>query len=252
MHLAGGFLFKLLFIMNNITLGIPTNTRLREDVQPILEEAIGLREGKMGRLTSDLKDCDIVSLKISDMIRLLLEDVIQLALISDDKGIESVAACEEGNPQIYPQFSIAVSDPPQMKMLARKEEAEEIERLMFAGGAGIDRAFTSYPETLRRVMAEPLFEIRALDGQVESFLRNELFEGPAIAYDLVRSGGTADKYELVPICENLLGSDLKLPSVWSCKRGYGSGGQANYKALELEAKISLCAEIFTSYYGACR
>lgn len=231
-----------------MTIGIPSNERLRQDVQPALEASIGLRETRSGKLECDIQGCNVVSLKLSDMIRFLVRDKITLGLLSDDKANEWNGM--RGKQRLSAGFRMMIDQPPVFSVLAREEDEQLITDLLQAAPSSI-RAFTSYPSTVAAASVaetgwKPGFKITQLDGQVESFLRNGLYDEPAIAYDLVRSGRTAEKYDLSKLRPRIPGLPTgkpQLPGFWSRKIGTDSGVNVPSVLDEIKERLAGSIEI---------
>jgi len=73
-------------------MGIPTNTRLRKDIDPILNDGLQMESATPGMFKSPfLEGVDIVEAKTTDLVRLLRERLIDMAFIADDIGFEETA-----------------------------------------------------------------------------------------------------------------------------------------------------------------
>lgn len=202
--------------MNTIerTIGIPRNTRLKEDVQPILTTSLKLKRCQNGILRSPfIDDTKFVEMKIPDLIMALRKRFIDLALISDDKGLEEeLSTCQSQNEdgRIERCFGLRLENPPIMRALVREEEQDKMSERIFGPYykepvySG-EKAVTSYPELMRYYFNEKLGKllqrcnIWRVDGQVESFMKNGVLPNTVLAYDIVRSGDTARKFGLMPI-----------------------------------------------------
>ncbi|MFC1655389.1 hypothetical protein ACFL3C_00805 [Patescibacteria group bacterium] len=190
--------------------GIPKNTRLKEDVQPILNKALKLEDCNNGIWRSPfLDDTRFVEMKIADLIMALRRRFVDLALISDDKGLEEEAK-PKNEERMERCFGLRIEKPPVMRALVREEDKDKMTDRIFGAYykepvySG-EKAVTSYPELMRYYVRTKLGKllqscnIWKVDGQVESFMRNGVLPNTVLAYDIVRSGDTARKFGLVPV-----------------------------------------------------
>lgn len=187
--------------MNKLRVAVPSNSNIKKDVDPILQEALSMKETRYGELDSNLENGELIRMRLTDAIRLLKAGEVDVALLSDDKTAEEIAKRRKIGADLRREFAFSIPNPPKMSFLYRPED-EDLAREVYLGMENdLEFAFTSYPGLFRsRQMSlgadDPGDKVIKLDGQVESFLRNGMYEGPAVAYDLVRSGDTARKFGL--------------------------------------------------------
>jgi len=228
---------------NKCVIGIPKNTRLRTDVQPLLENALAIKQSQPGQWESPyLKNTGFVEMKIPDLVRCLRSRYLDLALISDDKGLEERAGIENiversansgsvrmnlRDRSIERCFGLGVENPAVLRTLVREENREtamqRLFRKTYSPVALYERGVTSYPELMsyyfRRKFGKDISgsDIWRVDGQVESFMRSGVVPNLNYAYDIVGSGETARKFGLVSVDEEAPAGDKSyraLPSFW--------------------------------------
>lgn len=206
-------------------IAIPKNTRLREEVEPILKQGLALTQSEPGILRSRYVDDTIfVEMKICDMVQCLRSRMISLALISDAKGLEERATLTNYTDRLLKPdeksrkmtdgkieriMGLRIENPAVLRALVREEDREKMsERLYRQPNMEIplyEKGVSTYPQLMeyyfRRRFGKNISQsdICLLNGQVESFMRNGVIPNVNLAYDIVGSGATARRFGLVPI-----------------------------------------------------
>ena len=230
-----------------ITMALPSNPRAKEDSFPILEQSLKLERSGPGKYRSPyLANTNIVEIKQKDIVRLMREKVIDIGVFGDDVGSENLSMFASDsrpcNSSPYEYFALRtcrmkIEKPAQLRYLAREEDALKFDEDFYFGNKkpyvnlpdeDLRSAVTSYPGNLRSSLGELgfapyggavrtkdynyAFNIKPVDGQVESYMRNGVYPNTIFAFDLVRSGKTAKNFGLVPVNKPVL---TVYPSIWS-------------------------------------
>lgn len=188
-----------------ITIAIPTNSRITEDISPF-REALRL-EGKQGVYrSSDFKNARFRDLRAQDIARLLALGLLNIGITGRDimleKLFEIVAPVRDS---IFEICEIRAGKPAKMSLLGRSEDSSYgILGDRFRPNGSL--IVTSYPELTKAAVLDGLekylsrrLTIQTADGKVEGLVRNQDF-GPTVGgVDLVRSGDSAREYGLLPI-----------------------------------------------------
>jgi ATP phosphoribosyltransferase len=201
--------------MNKLRIAVPSNSNIKRDIDPILQEALSMKETRYCELNSNLENGELVRMRLTDAIRLLKAGEVDVALLSDDKTAEDIAKKRNAVSNLRRAFALDIPNPPEMSFLYRPEDEDLVREVYLGIENDLEFAFTSYPALFRNRQVslgadDPGDKVVKLDGQVESFLRNGMFDGPALAYDLVRSGDTAKKFGL----KFRTAGQVMLPGIW--------------------------------------
>lgn len=127
------FLFNLFIFMKPevLKIGLPTNSRLSEDLKPFTD-ALGL-EGKNGRMRAKgLEGAEFRLLRVQDIASFLRRGLLNIGLTGLDVMIEeSLPLRDSGDSsregEIQNIFSIKAGEPTRMTLLMRAEEKKEFD-----------------------------------------------------------------------------------------------------------------------------
>lgn len=231
----------------SIKIGIPSNTRIREQVYPVLDAALDLYQVDYCYRTDKVPEVKFVELRISDLIGLLRNDLLDVAIMGDDTGLEEVTGNRpDTDGRIKRIFGMQTPSPAKFNFLTRKENERDFCRELFEDyfPRGYFTSVTSYPNLLRERLkrletAKPKGRlnsvIKEVNGKVESYLRNGVYPDVQFAYDLVQTGQTAQKFNLSQIPDPL---NLEaLPSFW-CAEFANTGLAQNLRIEDSMQRIS--------------
>lgn len=236
---------------NEIIIGLPSNSRMRKDLEPY-EQALEIKRDGI-RFTSPLiRGASFRGNPVADIARCLIAGVYQLGILGDDTAIEN--NLEKVEDQLGLPVSLAkdlvirpadkVFDFPVgetcMTLLVKPEMLKGITELYELLQSGY--IATSYPNLARKIFSRkyktfPL--IYPLTGQVENFVANNDRGDIVGGYDIVRSGETAKKAGLVPYLPTL----ISRPGLWKTPQA------ANSDKEKLGDTIDLIIEIFRQRMG---
>lgn len=217
-----------------ITIGIPKNTRLRQEIQPILSQSLSLTQSAPGMLISPyIEDAKFVELKITDLIKYLKNRFLDLVLISDAGGLDNVSMDldqernTDNSDRIERCFGLKIENPAVLRTLVREEDRERmIARLLQDRRVRkpmYETAVSTYPFLMSYYFGKRFNkdistgDIWQINGQVESFMRNGVIPKVNFAYDIVSTGETARKFglETVDTCDEKADKGFRVyPSLW--------------------------------------
>lgn len=192
-----------------IRFGIPKNSQLRKDCEPLIK-ALELRSAGMGNMRTDLfPDVLVRELRVQDIAQMIRAGTMDLGIICDDILQESAAGQKEGlDASNLKPDRLAIGELVDISLLIRRED-----RPLFDQPEGDQQSqgrsiISPYPNitslaqsrsgsSLRSMMKLRNAEIRRVFGQTESILRAGDIPNALAAVDVVRSGKTAEEFDLM-------------------------------------------------------
>lgn len=236
---------------NEIIIGLPTNSRMKKDLEPYEQVLEIKREG--ARFTSPLfRNVSFRANPVADIATCLITGVYQLGILGDDTAIENNMEKEEnelGRPVALAKDLIIrpadkVFDFPVgetcMTLLVKPEMIKGITELYELFQRGY--IATSYPNLARKTFSRKYNtfpRVYPLTGQVENFVANNDRGDIVGGYDIVKSGETARKAGLIPYLPTL----ISRPGLWKTPQ------VANSDKEKLGDTIDLIIEIFRRRMG---